>query len=766
VATRFDGDPPAPALSRREREVADLVAQGMTNRGIAERLFLSPRTVESHVQHVLDKLGLDRRAQIATWVTARRHHGGETEARPVERAVPRHNLPQQVTSFIGRERDLELVHRLLQRARLVTVAGPGGCGKTRLALEAAARATGRFPGGVWFAGLGSTGDPEAVPRVIAAGIGARERDGAGALDAIVSRLDRSARGARALVVLDNCEHLAAACAATVSALLERSATTSFLCTSREPLHVPGEGIWRLGPFSQAEAVRLFLDRVSLSDPGFALDDASSPQVMDLCRWLDGIPLALELAAARVGVMSIAEVLAHLEGRVGDLRTRGTPGRQQTVTATIDWSYDLLTEEERRTFRRLSVFRDGFTAEAADEIAGATVEDLARLADKSLIEAVPPARERYRCLELVRRYAENRLGESGELESVRRRHHAYHLRLAERAASELLGPAQPEWLDRLAGEHDNLRAALRCGNDAGTPEERLRFVLALYRFWSIRGHLNEGSAWAEEALRAGTGAGTPLRARVISAAASLAWQQGDLGRARAWHEECLSVWRALEDDRGIQYSLGNLGVVAWTQGDHRTARILYEESLALARQNGDEREVGIVLINLGLLAGTVGDLQAGEAHLRDALRIMRGLGDWSVVAAALANLGALALFDRRDAEADALYRESLGIQRALAARDTLPECLVGLATIAARRGGAERALRLAGAAAGIRETVGAILDPCSRRLLEQWLGEARESLGSDAGAVWEEGRQLADHDAIALALEDVPAPSPTPPLSGP
>jgi len=769
------------ALSRREREVAALVAEGLTDREIGKRLFISQRTVESHVQHVRDKLGFERRTQIASWYVAQQQVAAGPAGGPTEPVQPPHNLPLQVTTFIGRERDLLLAGRLLRRARLLTIAGPGGCGKTRLALETASEALARFPGGVWLVGLGSISDPESVPRAVATVLGVREREGADAVDAIASELARTRRP-RTLVVLDNCEHLAAACAETVSALLERCAALQFLCTSREPLRVQGEATWRIGPLSlpgsarpaaasmlQAEAVRLFLDRVGLSDPDFVLDETNTPQVMDLCRWLDGIPLALELAAARVGVMSISQVLSHLEGRVSDLRAVGTPGRQQTVTTTIDWSYDLLSEDERRTFRRLSVFRGGFTLDAADAVHGerrpatgpeeaapATVSNLTLLVDKSLVVLVPPARTRYRSLELIRRYAENRLRESGELDLARSRHHAFYLDLAERAAPELTGPAQSEWLDLLAEDHDNFRAALRHGDEAALAEEQLRYVLALYRFWYIRGHLNEGRGWAEAALRSAAGVPTPLRARVLSVAASFAWQQGDLARARARYEECLAAWRALDDRRGVQYSLGNLGLVAWTQGDGQAARVLYDESLALARENGDEREVGIVLTNRGLLAGSTGDVAAGEANLREALRIMRDLGDQSIVAAALASLGALVLFDGRDSEAYARYRESLDIQRSLAARDTLSECLVGLATIEARCGGWVRALRLAGAAAGVREAIGAVLDPCSRRLLREWLEDARERLGPDAERPWEEGRGLADHEAIALALEEPPA----------
>ncbi|HEY4028165.1 MAG TPA: tetratricopeptide repeat protein [Candidatus Dormibacteraeota bacterium] len=761
-------------LSRREREIAALVAEGLTDREIGRRLFISTRTVEGHVQQIRNKLGLDNRTQIASWMTSRTLLGGHASEAPARsEARPPDNLPAQLTTFVGRERDLDSIRQLLRRARLVTITGPGGCGKTRLAVQAASEVLLQYPGGAWFIGLGSVSDPAAVPREVAAALGIEDREGSAPLEAVAAGLAARSRRRRALVVLDNCEHLARHCAATVAALLRASPDVTFLCTSREPLHVSGEATWKVGPLSlpepgeppspelatRSEAVRLFVDRVRLRDPDFALDELTTAGVVALCRRLDGIPLALELAAARVGLMPLGQIAGHLERRIPTLYPRDAPSRQHTVTATIDWSHELLNEVERQVFRRLAVFRGSFTLEAAEALchdvpagdALDTLDVLTLLVDKSLAHYVSPQHERYRCLELIRRYAWDRLTEGAELDAMLARHHAFYFGLAERAAPELTGSMQAQWLQRLGDDHDNLRAALEFARHE-SPEHRLRFALALHRFWRVRGHLGEGRAWTEQALEASAAEPTPLRAQALSVAAGLAWQQGDLVRSRAWLERCLAAWRALGDRPGIQYSLGNLGLIAWKQGDSVAARAWYEESLELSRELGNERETAVVLCNLGLLLAHVGETEDGEAHLREALEIMRGLGDLAAVAIVLANLGTAALLGGRDPEASERYRESLGVQRSLGARENLAECVEGLASVAARGGRHERALRLAGAAEGIRDSMGAAPDPSSERLL-QWVDRAREAAGADAERWWREGRALAEADGIALALEE-------------
>ena len=759
-------------LSRREREIAALLAEGLTDREIARRLFRSERTVQGHVQSILNKLGLFNRTQVATWFARQQPAGVAGPAPGSTPPPPPSNLPTVLTSFVGRERELAETGRLLQRERLLTITGPGGCGKTRLAVQAASEVVHRYPAGVRFIGLGSVSDPHVVAREVAAAIG----DGTGAdpLQAVAAQLASSRRPQQALVILDNCEHLIDACAAVVSTLLGASRELTFLCTSRERLHIAGEAVWKLGPLQvpdprvppdtetvgRSEAVRLLLERMRQSVPEFELDADNVRDVVQLCHRLDGIPLALELAAARADLMSFDELVRHLEGRLSLITVRGAPGRHQTLGSTIGWSYDLLSEAEQRLMRRLAVFAGGFTVEAAEAVCGdaAGVDGqpvfdlLASLANKSLVMPVPPRRERYRFLETIRRYALERLTRSGELETMRLRHLAFFQGFAERAAAGMGGAGQPAWLDQLSDDHDNLRAAL----DAGRGQDLdgwLAMVLALDRFWQIRGHHDEGRERIEEVLAASAGtAPSALRARALNAQAGLAWQQGDLTHARGRLESSLAMWRELDDRPGALSCLVNLAVIAATQADWEAARGWNEQSLELARALGREQSVAIVLANLGLVTANLGEYGTAQAHLEEGLAIMERLADSMWTAVLHANLGMLAVFRGRDEEAAGRYTRSLRILQRLGARQNVAECLEGLAGIAARRGLPERALTLAGAAEGIREIGGATQRPWSRRLVDGFVEDARRAVGPASARRWADGRNLTESAAIALALE--------------
>jgi non-specific serine/threonine protein kinase len=761
-------------LSRREREVAGLVAEGLTDREIARRLFISERTAEGHVQQIRNKLGFDNRSQIAAWVAGQAlaasaaPHPGTSRA---EARSARHNLPGQLTSFIGRERELGSVRRQLQKSRLVTITGPAGCGKTRLAVQAAAEGLHRLPDGAWFVELSAITDPHLLPQAMAAVLEVREPDGADLVEAIAAELRTSRCRLQCLVILDNCEHLIDQCASVAVRLLEACPQMRVLATSREPLQVNGEAVCKLEPMSlpgrdgeasadairRFEAIQLFVDRAGLSDPDFELVDANAAQVAEVCRRLDGIPLALELAAARVGLMPLDSLLERLRDRFMLLRRRAAPTRQQTLRAAIGWSYELLGEPERRLFRRLSIFSGGCSPEAAASVCALGAEDadlpatLEALVVKSLLVRVPGRRERYRLLETVREYALEKLTQSGELEAVRREHRRFFAALADRGSVEMDGPGQPAWVERLAEEHDNLRAALELqrGQDV---EERLRLVLALWRYLRVRGHLTEGRAWAESAL-AESGPPTPARAGALNMAAGMAWLQGDLAQAQERLEASLAIRRELGDEVGIQRSLANLGVIASTRGDWEAAVAWGEESLALARRLGNELSTAILLGNLGLAAAYLGDHELALSRLTDGLAITRRLGDAARVANALANLGMLALFRGEVDEARERYSESVRMLEGLGEPQGLAECLEGFAAIAARRGGWERALRLAGAAAGLREARGAPQRPWSRRVVDEWLDRARSALGEAAEPAWAAGRAMTVGQAIALALEE-------------
>jgi predicted ATPase/DNA-binding CsgD family transcriptional regulator len=759
-------------LSRREREVAGLVAEGLTDREIARRLFISERTAEGHVQQIRNKLGFDNRSQIAAWVAGQALASAAPAgaSQPAARSA-RHNLPGQLTSFIGRERELASVRRQLQKSRLVTIVGPAGCGKTRLAVQAAAEGLHRFPDGAWFVELSAITDPLQLPQAMAVALEVRERHDADLVEAIAAELSTSRCRLQCLVILDNCEHLIDQCASVAVRLLEACPQMRVLATSREPLQVNGEAICKLEPMSlperdagtsadairRFEAIQLFVDRAGLSDPDFELADANAATVAEICHRLDGIPLALELAAARVGLMPLDALLERLRDRFTLLRRRAAPTRQQTLRAAIGWSYELLSEPERRLFRRLSVFSGGCSPEAVqavctlDAAAGDLPATLEALVVKSLLVRVPGKGERYRMLETVRQYALEKLTQSGELEAVRRRHLQFFVALADRGSIEMNGPRQPAWVERLAEEHDNLRTALEQhrGQDV---EERLRLVLALERYLRLRGHLSEGRAWVESAL-AVPGAPTPARASALNVAAMMAWLQGDLPRAQERLQASLAIRRELGDEAGIQTCLANLGVIASTRGDWEAAAAWAGESLVLAERLGNELATGILLGNLGLAAAYLGDHDLALTRLTEGLAIIRRLGDTARVANALANLGMLALFRGQVGEARDRYAESLRILEGLGEPQGLAECLEGFAAIEAGRSDWGRALRLAGAAAGLRESSGAPQRPWSRRVVDEWLDRARAALGEAAEPAWSAGRSMTVGQAVALALEE-------------
>jgi predicted ATPase/DNA-binding CsgD family transcriptional regulator len=760
----------AQPLTRREREVAALIAEGLTDREIAGRLYISLRTAEGHVQHIRNKLLCDNRVQIASWVMGQRVGASDGTPPPVvATALPFHNLPTHLTTFVGRQRELGEIRRRLQRARLLTISGPGGCGKTRLAVELASELLHRFPDGVAFVDLSSADDSSQVAAKVAAALGISHGDGDERLEAI--GVAPGVLGSRQLLVLDNCEHLVETCAGVVATLLAAGPHLTVLCTSREPLRVAGEAVWKLGPLGlpepgrelslevvrQSEAVRLFADRAGLSDPEFELTEANAAEVARLCQRLDGIPLALELAAARAGVMSYRQVVSMVEDHLSAPYLRSPPARHQTLSATIGWSYDLLSEPGQRLLERLSVFSGGFTVEAALAVNGTTFssdrqpafEVLTELVDKSLVLPTPPRRERYRCLGVIQRFAWQKLLWSGELDSVRARHLDFFLALAEQAAVRIRSSEQPAWLARLDEEHDNLRAANRTGRDHDV-ERQMRLVLALEHYWCIRGHLREGREWADHAVSAAGDLGaTALHATLLNTAAGLAYQQGDQQAATAYLERSLAMWRQLGERRGIQPCLTNLGVLALYRSDNASAAHRLREGLALARELDDDRAIALALDNLGILAAFEGDHDAAADQLGEALAIMRRLGDPARVANSLANLGMLALYREQVDQAVGRYAEALSILDSVGAPLTLAECLEGLALAAARRGREERAVRLAEAATGIRESVGRQRPPWSRRLMEAWIAEPERNSSPDGGR----SSDLGPDEVVALALRE-------------
>ena len=726
------------------------------------------------------------------------------------------NLPQQATSFIGREKELAQLKRLLARARLLTLTGSGGCGKTRLALQVAAEVVEMYPDGVWLVELAALSDPGLVPQTVAAVVGVREELG----KALMPTLAEHLRSRQLLLVLDNAEHLVAACAELATAVLRQCPELTLLVTSRESLVIAGEQMYRVPSLSlpeplhdftpesivSSEAVRLFVERAQAHRPEFRVTEQNAASVASICRRLDGIPLALELAAARVRALAVEEIDRGLDRRFRFLTggSRTALPRHQTLRALIDWSYDLLKVAEQALLCRLAVFAGGWTLAAAEQVCvGAGVDNeealdlMTALVDRSLVMADEhEGAIRYGLLETVRQYAWDRMRERGEQAQWQQRHLAYFLSLAEEAEPRLTGGDQQAWLDRVETEHDNLRAALAWSAAAGADASSgLRLAGALSPFWSVRGHLGEGRNWLSAFL--GTALGekdAAARAKALHWAATLAEQQGNYSSARALDEESLAVKRALGDRGGSAESLNKLGVVAADQGDYRAARTFYEESLAIRRELddrrgiaetlnglanlacdqrdysaawtlhqqglsinrelGDRRSIAISLNNLGAIAEAQGDRPAARALYEECLPIFRELGDRPGIAYTLINLGVVVVFQGDGSAARVLYQESLAILRDLGDRRGTAFCLEGLADVALDLGRSGRAARIWGAAERLREEIGSPLTPNEKPRYEGQLAAACLGMGNDAAfdAAWKDGRAMTLAQAVDYALQ--------------
>ena len=834
------------------------LAAGLTQEALAERAGVSARGIQAlergqnrpqqeTARRLAEAFGLKEqessRFLAAVSPTPRHRHAHEDHAPATAPAAepharsPRaaHNLPNALSSFIGREHEREQVRALLASARMVTLTGAGGVGKTRLALEAAAAVVGHYPDGVWLVELaslaGSTdSDDPSVAVAVAQALGLRETPGRPVLESLGEHL----RDKQLLLVLDNCEHLIAPSAALAGDLLRGAAGLRVLATSRERLHVRGEQVYRVPSLTipdpkrlppvelvgSYEAVRLFVARAQERQPDFALTAANARDMAQICARLDGIPLAIELAAARVSSLSLGTIATLLDDgfRLLTGGPRDAPSRQRTLQATLEWGHDLLDPAEQTVLRRLAAFAGGWALDAAEAVcasdgieAGAILDVLDALVNKSFVVLHDPdGGGRYRLLETVRQFAAQRLEVSGDGDATRARHLDWYLALAEQAAPALTGPEQAAWLARLEDEHDNLRIALAT---AATSTEHsgkgLALAGALWRFWHLHGHLGEGRRWLEEALtrtpETEEEAGMRVRARALHGAGVLATiqddnqralilleqsldlsrhlddrrgiatalnglgnvalQQGDYTSAATHFGESLALRRELSDTWGIATSLNNLAMVAHYQGDHAQASTLYGESLALRRDLGDTQGIAVLLNQLASIALETGDLTRAEMLYREGLALSELLGDQLGIAVSLRDLGDVLLQMYGDAnEVLPLYTRSLRLLHATANKWEIAGCLEGFAR-AWMRAEPERAVRLFSAAAGVREAIGAQAPPRSRLLCGRDLAEARAALDEVVfGAMWALGQTMPLQQIIDDALATYESRQQGPPAS--
>jgi predicted ATPase/class 3 adenylate cyclase len=682
-------------------------------------------------------------------------------------------LPRQLTSFLGRAAEVADVRELLRSNRLLTLTGPAGTGKTRLAIAAAAAALDDFRDGAAWVGLAPINDAELVPIAIAKGLSVRDEGFVDLLDAIADRIATS----ELLLVLDNFEHVGAA-APFVATLLGRCPSLTVLVTSRAVLHLAGEREYSVLPLAVPdtthlppadelagmESIALFVERARAVRPNFALTADNAATIAKICAHLDGLPLAIELAAARIRLLSPAAIASRLEQSLGLLAggARDLPERQQTLRGAIAWSYDLLEPVEQVYFRGLSVFAGGWSLENAEAVCDPdrslgidVLEALGSLVDKSLVRRSDTAGEepRFRMLQVIREYGLERLEEAGDFNACHDRHLAVFARLAERAEPELVGADARIWLDRLEVEHDNIRAALRWSLTAGHVETGLLFAGRLWRLWHLRGYLGEGLAMIDELLAGQAGqAHSPGRAKALNGAGGLAYWKNDFPTARRRYEEQLALNRELGDRAGLAEAHYNLGFLAAIPGDHDEALRQYEAALALWRETGDEVGIGGVLFGLALVQYLRRDYERADATALEAIAHAQRIRDGYREASALGirirtaiALGRLEVARETGGRALQLFAES-GDPTGVAM------VLDDMGVLALREGSAARALRMAGAAEAVRERIAAGAPPT---LIQHgdYAAEARSALApADADAEWAAGRTMTEETAVAYALE--------------
>ena len=733
------------------------------------------------------------------------------------------NLPPQVTSFIGRERELNEIEALLTQARLITLLGMGGLGKTRLSLQVAAEVMPQYPDGAWFVDLTPIRDAARVVDEAARALGVTEEPGRPALQSVCAHL----KSRRLLLILDNCEQVIEPVAEVVAAILNAAPEVRIVTSSRETLRVPGEHVYPILPLpvpgrhddvqslAQSTAVRLFVERARSQKPGFSLDEREAPAIAELVARLEGIPLALELAAARVRVLSVPDINARLKDRFRLLAggDRTLQKRQQTLRALVDWSYDLLNEQEKRLFDRLAVFVGGFDLAAAEAVCGADPIDtlevldlLGSLVDKSLV--MHEQREdgsRYRTLETIREYAREKLDQRGDDAAATAARHCQHFFAFAKAARDgLRGAEQGRWIGRLETEIDNLRAATALAL-AGRVEPfvAVKFAVALQTFWLLRGYASEGRGVVRAALNLPAVQSSDLaRAWALYVGAALAGGQGDHVEARSMLETCLSLrrglgdpleiagtlstlalyrlhdgdwaaatlaeqealqsFRSLDNRRGEAICLEHLGYIALYEGDDERARIALEQALAIGHDIANHELEGRSELLLGQIAFDAGDLDAAQTRFTASLAICRDAADRNGEANAQRWLGKVNLERSDAASARERLGEALAAFEAFEMREEMVACLEDHAALALTQGATEHAAKLAGAATQVRSRLALSRTPRAERQWQSFLTRLRSSAATDRfEAAWLVGERWETKEAVRAALSQ-PAPTPATP----
>jgi predicted ATPase/DNA-binding SARP family transcriptional activator len=730
-----------------------------------------------------------------------------TSPMPVARP---YNLPIPLTSFIGREKEIRHVERMVSGMRLITITGPGGVGKTRLAIQVANTTASMFNDGAWWVDLESlyesaksqkiakqrmqasvqtdhapitqTGHPELtgvdlVAQAVSKALRIPESSNLTIYKGVIEYL----KDKNLLLVLDNCEHLIEACAILAEQVLRDSPEVKILATSRESLGVPGEKSWSLPSLSlpervpsidvieifKSEAVNLFIERACDILPGYEPDDTEVRTIGQICRQLDGIPLAIELAAARMNLLSAQEITARLDRRFSLLTggRRTVLPRHQTLRAAIGWSYELLEKDEQILFRRLSIFTDSFTLEAA-EIVCATQEIptdevltlLGRLVDKSLLNVepsrfTPELETRYRFMDTIRSFGRLKLDEAEETSWMRDQRSSYYLQLVEAAEPELRGSKQLIWLTRLKEEHNNLRSVMQWSLDTNDSEGALRLVGSLWRYWWMQSDHNEGREWLGKALSMGGLQPPGLRAKALNGAGILARGQGDFDNASTYLEECVEIQSGLKDNNGIANVLNSLGILAHLQGNNTKAIDHYQESLNIRREIGDKRGIAASLHNLSMMNLENGEFVQAEELVNESLALFQEVNDLRNIAANHQLLGYIMYELGNIEQSEEFFRKSLLTMKDLGQRNDIIECLEGLAGVAAHLNQSQRAARLLGAAQSQRNIINIPVARYNEARYQQIVEKVRNQLDHQTLENYlTEGRSMSLEEATDFALK--------------
>jgi predicted ATPase/DNA-binding CsgD family transcriptional regulator len=760
-------------LTERELEILRLIEVGFTNREIAQKLVLSLETIKWYNKQIYSKLGVHNRTQAVAAVKAAGLLGAPSETIQEPGFTPRHNLPAQITSFIGRQREVAEVQKLLSTSRLLTLSGPPGTGKTRLALQVASQVLHQFEDGVYFVELAPISDPRFVPITIAQVFDFGE-SGSGPL---VKNLKNYLKDKRLLLVLDNFEQIIQT-APLVSDLLSAAPYLKILVSSRQVLQVYGEQEYVVPPMAvpdtermqglralmDCEAVDLFCQRAQAVKHDFILTQGNASAIAEICVRLDGLPLAIELAAARSKLLSVEMIHSRLESRLETLTdgARDLPYRLQTLRGTMDWSYDLLDEGEKVLFSRLSVFQGGRTIEAAEEICAPglsipVMDGLASLLNKSLLykEDEPGGEPRFLMLETLHEYAREKLAESGEALELQRRHAAYFAKLAGQVEMEVAGVEQGYWFERLRSEHDNFRTALAFALRWSESELALQIVGGLRDFWYYSGHVGEGLVWIGHTLESAEDTSPALRAKALNAAGWLSFIQGDYESGKLFAGEALTLYENLGDDVGSAWAMTFLGAnLAGSPTEIKNGISLSEHALALFRRRNNIAGIIRALNQTGELARLTGDYdRAGQAY-EECISLCRKSGNRQRQAFSLANLGLVDLHRGNYQLAKEHMIESLILCLELNNKYPIANAIAFLSGPVAAQGYPQRAAQLLGASNALHKTMGLDLQPSDKPEIDRFQALVRKQLSEEEfKSAWEKGKTMSLEQAVAFAMEE-------------